>query len=308
MRAEKIKNKELKERIRKGTKSAKETILVSEHPDIKKFLNKIIIGDAESVLSKIPSNSIDIVLTSPPYNFGHSYANDSTQDTVEWNEYFKKLFNIWKECYRILKPGGRMVVNVQPLFSDYVPTHHIISKQLLDIGFLWKAEVLWEKNNYNAKYTAWGSWKSPSMPYLKYTWEFIEIFDKETHKKSGKKEYIDITGEEFKEWVYAKWRFTPETRMKEFSHPAMFPEELPMRVLKLFSYKGDIVLDPFNGAGTTTVVAWRLRRRFVGIDISKKYCEIAFKRIKKEAMQKNLFEEKLDFDFPEPEIIEESKL
>ena len=275
MRPEKIKNKELKERIRKGTKSAKETILVSEHPDIKKFLNKIIIGDAESVLSKMPSNSVDIVLTSPPYNFGHSYANDPTQDTVEWNEYFKKLFNIWKECYRILKPGGRIVVNVQPLFSDYVPTHHIISNQLIKIGFLWKAEVLWEKNNYNAKYTAWGSWKSPSMPYLKYTWEFIEIFDKGTHKKAGKKEYIDITEGEFKEWVYAKWRFTPETRMKEFGHPAMFPEELPRRVLKLFSYKGDIVLDPFNGAGTTTVVAWKLRRRFIGIDISKKYLERA---------------------------------
>ena len=308
MKPEKIKNKKVKERIRKGTKSAKETILVREHPDIKKFLNKIIVGDAESVLSKIPSSSIDIILTSPPYNFGHSYANDPTEDTIEWNKYFKKLFNIWKECFRILKPGGRIAVNVQPLFSDYIPTHHLISNQLIKIGFLWKAEVLWEKNNYNAKYTAWGSWKSPSMPYLKYTWEFIEIFDKETHKKTGKKEYIDITGEEFKEWVYARWRFTPETRMKKFGHPAMFPEELPERILKLFSYKGDIVLDPFNGAGTTTVVAWRLRRRFIGIDISKEYCDIAFKRIKKEAMQKKLFEEKLDFEFPEPEIIKSSKL
>jgi site-specific DNA-methyltransferase (adenine-specific) len=138
---------------------------------------------------------------------------------------------------------------------------------------------VWEKNNYNAKYTAWGSWKSPSMPYLKYTWEFIEVFDKETHKKTGDRNAIDITDTEFKEWVVGKWSFPPEIRMKDFNHPAMFPEELPRRLLKLFSYQGDIVLDPFNGAGTTTLVSWKLRRRFIGIDISPEYCEKALARI-----------------------------
>jgi len=177
-----------------------------------------------------------------------------------------------------VKPGGRVAVNIQPLFSDYIPTHHLISRQLMDAGFLWKAEVLWEKNNYNAKYTAWGSWKSPSMPYLKYTWEFIEIFDKETHKKTGRREDIDISVHEFKEWVMAKWTFPPEHRMREHNHPAMFPEELPRRVMKLFSYRGDIVLDPFNGAGTTTRVARALGRRFIGIDVSREYCETALAR------------------------------
>ncbi len=308
MKKEKISGKSIKEKSRRGTRNAKEAIIVKEPPEIKRFINKIIVGDAEEVLSKIPSNSIDLVITSPPYNFGHSYADDPTQDTKEWNEYFEKLFRIWKECYRILKPGGRIAVNVQPLFSDYVPTHHIISNQLLKIGFLWKAEILWEKNNYNAKYTAWGSWKSPSMPYLKYTWEFIEVFDKQTHKKVGRKEDIDITEDEFKKWVYAKWVIAPETRMKEFGHPAMFPEELPRRLIKLFSYRGDIVLDPFNGAGTTTFVAWKLRRRFVGIDISKKYCETALWRIKREAPQRQLVDEYIDFDFPEPEIVDANEL
>lgn len=304
MRAEKVKNKNRKEKIRNGTKHLKKAFTVEENLELKEFVNKIICGDAEEVLKKIPDNSIDIIITSPPYNFGHSYANDASEDTKKWNDYFSKLNRIWKECYRVLKPGGRIAVNIQPLFSDYIPTHHIISKQLLDLGFLWKAEVLWEKSNYNAKYTSWGSWKSPSMPYLKYTWEFIEIFSKKSHKKTGDKENIDITDEEFKEWVYAKWTFMPETKMKDFGHPAMFPEELPKRVLKLFSYKGDIVLDPFNGAGTTTLVAWKLKRRFIGIDISKKYCDIALKRIQNEMSQEQLFEEKIDFRLPKPKIID----
>lgn len=179
----------------------------------------------------------------------------------------------------MLKPSGRFCLNVQPLFSDYIPTHHHFSKQLLDLGLLWKGEVLWDKHNYNCKYTAWGSWKSPSMPYLKYTWEFIEIFCKETHKKIGDPQNIDITGDQFKKWVYAKWDIAPERNMKKYKHPAMFPEELVARLLKLFSYKNDIVLDPFNGAGTTTAVAKRLNRRYLGIDISKEYCQKATQRI-----------------------------
>lgn len=278
----KVIDKPGKERVRRGTKAAKHEVHTDTPPEIWPFLNRIICGDAESVLSSLPDASVDLVITSPPYNFGHSYAHDPHDDTLEWNDYFKKLEAIWRECYRVLIPGGRIAVNVQPLFSDYIPTHHIISRQLQECGFLWKAEVLWEKNNYNAKYTAWGSWKSPSMPYLKYTWEFIEIFDKETHKKSGKKECIDITDEEFKEWVIGRWSFPPELKMKDFGHPAMFPEELPKRLMKLFSYQGDIVLDPFNGVGTTTLVAWRLKRRFIGIDISSQYCREAYRRIQTE--------------------------
>jgi site-specific DNA-methyltransferase (adenine-specific) len=199
----------------------------------------------------------------------------------------------------VLKPGGRIAVNVQPLFSDYIPTHHIISSQLQGLGLLWKAEFVWEKNNYNAKYTAWGSWKSPSMPYIKYTWEFVEVFDKETHKKGGRREDIDITADEFKEWVIGKWSFPPEIRMKDYGHPAMFPEELPRRLMKLFSYKNDIVLDPFNGAGTTTLVAGKLGRRFIGIDISRQYCDTALQRLG--AVAKNL--EPSD-DYPQPAFLE----
>ncbi|MFH2018364.1 MAG: transcriptional repressor LexA [bacterium] len=279
-RERKVKNRVAKEKIRGGTKFQKEAIISTKITGVEKFVNKIVYGDSEEVLRKIPTGSIDIIITSPPYNFGLEYKDDDKNDTTHWDEYFKKLDTVWKECARVLKPGGRLCLNVQPLFSDYVPTHHLMSRQLLDHGLLWKGEILWEKNNYNCKYTAWGSWKSPSMPYLKYTWEFVEVFSKDTHKKAGDSSKADITGDEFKKWVNAKWSIAPERNMKEYGHPAMFPKELATRLMKLFSYQGDIVLDPFNGAGTTTLCAAETGRKYIGVDISPKYCKIAEKRIK----------------------------
>lgn len=242
-----------------------------------KFVNKIICFDSESFLKKLPDNCIDLVFTSPPYNFGLEYSQ--SEDDFDWRNYFDKLFKIFKQCIRVTKYGGRIVVNIQPLFSDYIPSHHIISSFFINEKMIWKGEILWEKNNYNCKYTAWGSWKSPSNPYLKYTWEFLEIFSKGALKKEGKALNIDITADEFKKWVNAKWQIAPERNMKNYRHPAMFPEELATRVIKLFSYAGDIVMDPFNGAGTTTAVARHLGRRYLGIDISGKYTKIAKERI-----------------------------
>jgi len=279
----KVKNRLVKEQFRGGTKNFNYSVELAgtetNTQDIEKFINKIICGDSKKVLSEMPDNSVDIIITSPPYNFGLDYKSDIKNDTRKWSDYFNQLSEIWRECARVLKPGGRFCVNVQPLFSDYIPTHHLISKQLLDLGLLWKGEILWEKNNYNCKYTAWGSWKSPSMPYLKYSWEFIEVFCKETHKKTGDSKNIDIAGEEFKKWVYAKWSIAPERNMKKYEHPAMFPEELVARLLKLFSYKNDFALDPFNGVGTTTSVAKKLNRKFLGIDIAPEYCKTAELRL-----------------------------
>jgi len=247
----------------------------NKFPD--EYVNQIIVGDSENILNNIPDNSVDLVFTSPPYNFGLDYAQN--QDDHYWGDYFSKLFKIFRECIRVTKYGGRIIINVQPLFSDYIPTHHLISNFFIKEKLIWKGEILWEKNNYNCKYTAWGSWKSPSNPYLKYTWEFIEVFCKGDLKKTGNKENIDISADEFKKWVVAKWSIAPERNMKGYGHPAMFPEELVERVLKLFSYKGDIILDPFNGVGTTTVVAKKLNRKYIGIDISDEYCKVAQKRI-----------------------------
>jgi DNA modification methylase len=241
------------------------------------LINKIHCANSLEFLKQLPDNCIDIVVTSPPYNFGISY--NSTGDANPWSDYFNFIYEIFRECIRVLKSGGRFVLNIQPLYSDYIPSHHIISNFFINEGMVWKGEIIWEKNNYNCKYCTWGSWQSPSSPYLKYSWEFIEIFCKNTLKKDGSKENIDIDGEEFKKWVYGKWSIAPERNMKKYKHDAMFPEELIKRILKLFSFKNDIVLDPFNGAGTTTKVALENGRRFIGIDIDEKYCETARNRL-----------------------------
>ena len=285
----KVRNRKLKEVIRGKYYYAQDHNFSKKNNEVpKEFINKIIVGDSEEVLKKLPDNCVDLIFTSPPYNFGLDYENH--KDGINWSEYFNKLFRIFKECIRVLKYGGRIIVNVQPLFSDYIPIHHIISNFFMKNKLIWKGEIIWEKHNYNCKYTAWGSWKSPSNPYLKYTWEFLEIFSKGTLKHYGRKENADITADEFKKWVYAKWNVAPEYNMKKYGHPAMFPEELAERVIKLFSFRDDVVLDPFNGVGTTCVVAKKLGRRYIGIDISEEYCKKAEERLQSVQVQLPLFD------------------
>lgn len=284
----KVRGREEKERERgiyfyaRGNTFSKQNNEVPEQ-----FVNKIITEDSEEVLKKLPENCIDLIFTSPPYNFGLDYENH--KDGTDWNEYFNKLFKIFAECIRILKYGGRIIINVQPLFSDYIPIHHILSDFFMKRKMIWRGEIIWDKHNWNCKYTAWGSWKSPSNPYLKYTWEFLEVFCKGDLKKEGDSKNIDISDEEFKKYVVGKWDIAPEHNMREYGHPAMFPENLVERVLKLFSYKGDVILDPFNGVGTTTAVAKKLSRKYIGIDISEEYCKKAKDRIEKTPIDMRLF-------------------
>ena len=247
------------------------------------FTNKIVNADSLETLKQLPDNCVDLVFTSPPYNFGMGY--DTHNDQTDWPKYFDMLWAIFDECIRVVKHGGRIIVNTQPLFSEYIPSHHLISKGFIERGLIWKAEILWEKNHRNCAYTAWGSWKSPSGPYLKYTWEFLEVFCKGELKHPGDSKLADITGNEFKTWCDAKWSITPEHKMKDYGHPAMFPTELAYRALKLFSFQNDVILDPFNGAGTTSFVAEKTGRRYLGIDLSADYCATAENRIKNEQIK-----------------------
>ncbi len=285
----KVKDRKAKEMRRGAYYYARDHDFSKKNNELpKEFENQIICGDSEEVLKRLPDNCVDLVFTSPPYNFGLDYENH--KDGTDWNAYFDKLFAVFKECIRVLKYGGRIIVNVQPLFSDYIPIHHIISNFFMENKLIWKGEILWEKNNYNCKYTAWGSWKSPSNPYIKYTWEFLEIFCKGDLKHQGDRSKADISSDEFKKWVYAKWSIAPERNMKEYGHPAMFPEKLVEQALKLFSFENDVILDPFNGVGTTTKVAKQFNRRFIGIDISEEYTKKAKERLKGVGQQKTLTE------------------
>jgi DNA modification methylase len=284
----KVKDRREKEKERGIYFYARDNTFSKQNNEIPEQLaNRIITGDSEEILKKFPENCIDLIFTSPPYNLGLDYEDH--KDGTDWNEYFNKLFKIFVECIRVLKYGGRIIVNVQPLFSDYIPIHHILSDFFMKQKMIWKAEIIWDKHNWNCKYTAWGSWKSPSNPYLKYTWEFLEVFCKGDLKKEGDSKNIDISDEEFKKYVVGKWDIAPERNMKEYGHPAMFPENLVERVLKLFSYKEDVILDPFNGVGTTTAVAKRLSRKYIGIDISKEYCKKAEDRLKNTQVDMRLF-------------------
>jgi DNA modification methylase len=233
-------------------------------------------GDCFTGMKSLKPNSVDLVVTSPPYNFDMNYSD--YDDKKKWDEYFKRMSEFAEVLFEKVKVGGRVAINIQPLFSDFVPSHHYISEIFRAAGFKWRNEILWEKNNYNCKFTAWGSWKSASNPYFKYTWEFIEVFSKEQNGRA-EKGLSDITADEFKAWTISKWSIAPERKMKAFGHPAMFPQEIPNRLIKLFSYVGDTVLDPFMGLGTTGVICRMTNRNFIGHELSRDYFERAVSRI-----------------------------
>lgn len=250
------------------------------------YLNTILCGDSLEKLKLLPDNCVDLIVTSPPYNFNMNY--DLMNDKNSWEEYFNFLNPILYECCRILRWGGRICINIQPSFSEYFPTHHKISNYICNIeNMIWKTEIIWDKHNFGCSTTTWGSWMSPSSPYIRYTNEYIEVFCKGDLKHIGNSDISDLTKEQFIDWTRNYWSIAPENRMKKFNHPAMMPEELAIRLIKLFSFQKDVVLDPFNGVGTTTLCAKLTNRNYVGIDISEQYCKTAEKRMKN---TKKLFE------------------
>ncbi len=263
-------------------------------------LNTIIEGDSLTVIKEMPSNFIDIIITSPPYNAAHNY--DNYDDNKEFNDYINNMKEIFTECYRVLKKGGRICVNVPFAIKnketkDVTFISHHIASILNKIGFKDFEWITWHKgknmNHFQGNNTAWGSWKSPSCPSFRPLGEAVMVFYKESKRHIGAKEKIDITGEEFKEWTKNTWYFNEDTNniyedlmcipndAKKSSHPAPYPIELVERLLKLYSYEEEIVLDPFNGIGTTAVAAEKINRKFIGIDLSKQYCDIAASRLEK---------------------------
>lgn len=253
------------------------------------YINKIIEGDSYSILKKFPDACIDLTITSPPYNVGKDYGKDFS-DTKQSDDYFSIIKNVMKEVYRVTRIGGRICLNIPFIGNSYLsekgkhmqfyPSLYI--KMMESCGWIFRDLALWIKthnpetpNDFCCNSSQWGSWKSPSCPYLLCFAEAILVFHKKRKKLQHKGE-TDITKKEFSEYTKNIWYIPAETKKY---HPAPFPEELPNRCIKLYTYKNDIVLDPFMGAGTTAISAIKNGRNYAGIEINPEYVRIARKLI-----------------------------
>ena len=248
-------------------------------------MDAIYCGDSRH-MAEVADGAVQLIVTSPPYNVGKAYQ--SHHDHMALDEYLAYLDEVWRECQRVLCRGGRLAVNVANTWRQpYLPLHAYIAQRLIALGFLMRGEIIWDKGASVGVSTAWGSFARPSNPTLRDVHEYILIFSQETPKlESGGRE-SGIANLDFVEWTKSIWRFDTESP-KRVRHPTPFPEELPRRLILLYTGVGDSVLDPFLGSGTTAVAAKRLGRHYIGYDISEEYCQIARQRL--ETLPEPLFD------------------
>src|SRR3990170_708646 len=247
-------------------------------------LDKIYCKSSE-IMDEIPDYSVHLMVTSPPYNVKKEYDKD-----LSLSEYRALLKSVFKETYKKLVTGGRACINVANLGrKPYIPLHSYLIEDLLDIGYYMRGEIIWNKASSASPSTAWGSWQSAANPVLRDIHEYILIFSKDSFSHANKGKESTISKDEFLEWTKSVWTF-PAVSAKKIGHPAPFPEELPNRLIKLYSFKQDVILDPFLGSGTTSLSAIKNGRNYVGYDTNKKYIELANKRVAEFANQTNLFQ------------------
>jgi site-specific DNA-methyltransferase (adenine-specific) len=253
-----------------------------------KNINKIFCKSSES-MSELPDNSVHLMVTSPPYNVGKVYDNN-----LSLKEYREMLERVFRETYRVLVPGGRACINIANLGrKPYIPLHSFIIQDMQKIGFLMRGELLWDKGASASPSTAWGTWLKANNPVLRDVHEYILVFCKNTFtRRNPKKRKSTISKEEFLEYTKSVWAF-PAERAGKVGHPAPFPVELPYRLIQLYTFEDEVVLDPFVGSGSACIAALKTKRKYIGYDIDKKYCQLAEKRIKNYLEeQKSLFSSK----------------
>lgn len=250
-------------------------VAAAENPVPPEILDRVLCKSSES-MDELPDSSVHLMVTSPPYNVKKEYDEDLSLD-----QYRDLLRRVFRETYRVLVTGGRACVNVANLGRrPYIPLHRYIIEDMEALGFLMRGEIMWNKGSSASPSTAWGSWKSAANPVLRDVHEYILVFSKQSYSRKRQKQHEDtIRKEDFLEWTKSVWSF-PAVPARSVGHPAPFPEELPRRLIELYTYKGDMVLDPFCGSGTTCLAARRAGRRFVGYDISSEYCRLAETRLR----------------------------
>ena len=235
------------------------------------IVNKIYAHSSED-MKELLDNSVHLMITSPPYNVTKEYDQNLTLQ-----DYLQLLDNVMRETYRVLVDGGRACVNVANLGrKPYIPLTDYVGRIMADIGYNYRGQIIWDKAASSGGSCAWGSWQSAANPILRDVHEYILVFSKGS--MSRKKGKDTIKKEDFLDWTKSIWKMNAESA-RRVNHPAPFPEELPHRLINLYSFEGDVVLDPFMGSGTTAVVALKNKRRFVGYDISEEYIKIANNRI-----------------------------
>lgn len=259
-----------------------------ENPINLSLLNKLYCKSSEA-MDEIPDYSVHLMITSPPYNVTKEYDKNLSLD-----EYRDLLKRVLKETYRVLVTGGRACINIANLGrKPYIPLHSYIIEDMLEIGYLMRGEIIWNKASSASPSTAWGSWLSASNPVLRDIHEYILVFSKESFTRKKKKKENTIKKEEFLEWTKSVWTF-PAVSAKTIGHPAPFPEELPYRLIQLYSFKDDVVLDPFCGSGMACLSALKNKRYYIGYDINQEYVNLAHRRIQEavnKLNQKKLFQE-----------------
>lgn len=235
--------------------------------------NRIVLGSSEQ-MEGLPDNCIHLMVTSPPYNVTKTYDDD-----LSLQEYLDLLRGVFAETYRVLADGGRACVNVANLGrKPYIPLSDHISHMMMEIGYLMRGEIIWTKGAGAGVSMAWGSWQSAANPVLRDTHEYILVFCKGSFKRPKGDKQSTITRDQFMDWTKSVWTMNPESA-RRVGHPAPFPLELPARLIQLYTFAGDVVLDPFMGSGTTALAALQAGRRYVGYDTSQEYVALAQKRL-----------------------------
>jgi len=238
--------------------------------------DRIVQGDARVVLDSLPAESVHLAITSPPYNVRIPYLGYS--DDLPPDEYLAWLRGVWASLHRVLVAGGRFVLNVAPTsIKEFRPIHHDLSRDLRGLGYIMRTEIIWYKQSMGRR-TAWGSWRSPSNPHIVPSWEYVLVFSKGQWRLPGDPSAVDISAKEFEQASDGFWPIQPERRRQ--GHPAPFPETLIERLVKFYSYRGNVVLDMFGGTGTVAAVARRTGRHYLHIDASREYCESAAERVR----------------------------